>query len=106
MHWAAAATPIPLINIGTAFSAAANAAVGMTLSPPFSPYTNDLFFLHGAFIFEDVGELCRCQRSECSVACVGLLLKVSLWAACRCDRLPGRHQRHHEQDLCANRLWH
>ena len=32
-----AATPMPLINIGSAFSDAANAAVGMTLSPAFSP---------------------------------------------------------------------
>ena len=45
----------PLVDIGPAFAAAANAALGMNLSPPFSPYTNDLFFLHGAFIFEDVG---------------------------------------------------
>ncbi|KAL3162575.1 hypothetical protein ABBQ38_008626 [Trebouxia sp. C0009 RCD-2024] len=45
----------PLVDIGPAFAAAANAALGMDLSPPFSPYTNDLFFLHGAFIFEDVG---------------------------------------------------
>ena len=45
----------PLVNIGDAFAAAADASVGMTLSPPFTPYANDLFFLHGAFIFEDVG---------------------------------------------------
>lgn len=45
----------PVVDIGPAFAAAADAATGMTLSPPFSPYFNDLFFLHGAFIFEDVG---------------------------------------------------
>ncbi|KAL3144360.1 hypothetical protein ABBQ32_004115 [Trebouxia sp. C0010 RCD-2024] len=45
----------PLVNIGSAFSDAANAVLNTTLSPPFSPYVNDLFFLHGAFIFEDVG---------------------------------------------------
>ena len=45
----------PLVNIGSAFSDAANAVLGTTLSPPFSPYVNDLYFLHGAFIFEDVG---------------------------------------------------
>lgn len=54
-----AAVPIPLLNIGTgpngAFSAAANAALNTTLSPPFSPYSDDITFLHGAFIFEDVG---------------------------------------------------
>ena len=47
------------LNIGVgpkgSFSIAADAAFGATLSPPFSPYTNNLFFLHGAFIFEDVG---------------------------------------------------
>ena len=31
------ATPIPLINIGSVFASAANAAVGMDLQPPFSP---------------------------------------------------------------------
>lgn len=50
-----AAVPMPAINIGTAFSDAANAAFNTTLTPPFSPYNNSLFFLHGAYIFEDVG---------------------------------------------------
>lgn len=50
-----ASVQCPLVNIGSAFAAAANAALNTTLSPPFTPYTNDLFFLHGAFIFEDVG---------------------------------------------------
>ena len=45
----------PLVNIGDAFSAAADAALNTTLSPPFSPYVNDLYFLTGAFIFEDLG---------------------------------------------------
>ena len=45
----------PLVNIGSAFSDAANAVLNTTLSPPFSPYVNDLYFLHGAFIFEDAG---------------------------------------------------
>ena len=45
----------PLVNIGSAFSDAANAVLNTTLSPAFSPYVNDLFFLHGAFIFEDAG---------------------------------------------------
>lgn len=50
-----AAVKCPLVDIGPAFAAAANAAANATLSPPFTPYANDLFFLHGAFIFEDVG---------------------------------------------------
>ena len=45
----------PLVNIGDAFSAAADAALNTTLSPAFSPYVNDLYFLTGAFIFEDLG---------------------------------------------------
>ena len=47
------------LNIGTgpngSFSIAADAAFNMTLDPPFTPYANNLFFIHGAFIFEDVG---------------------------------------------------
>ena len=47
------------LNLGTgstgAFSVAADDALNQTLSPPFTPYENNLFFLHGAFIFEDVG---------------------------------------------------
>jgi hypothetical protein len=46
----------PAIDIGAAFRAAAKAAAGgATLKPTFDPYTNDLFFYHAAFIFEDVG---------------------------------------------------
>ena len=45
----------PLVNIGSAFSQAADAVLNTTLNPQFSPYTNDLFFLHGAFILEDLG---------------------------------------------------
>lgn len=41
---------------GDAFAAAADAAFEQTLSPAFSPYLNELFFYHGSFIFEDVGE--------------------------------------------------
>lgn len=54
----AAAVPQPKLNIGSAFGAAADAALKTTLKPSFSPYRksgNDLLFLHGAFIFEDVG---------------------------------------------------
>jgi hypothetical protein len=50
-----AAVACPLMNIGTAFATAANAAVNATLSPAFSPYGSDTLFYHGAFIFEDVG---------------------------------------------------
>ncbi|KAK9807741.1 hypothetical protein WJX72_007829 [[Myrmecia] bisecta] len=50
-----AAVPCPLVDIGPAFGAAANAAFNKTLIPPFDPYANNIFFLHGGFIFEDVG---------------------------------------------------
>lgn len=48
----------PQVNIDSAFEAAAEAAFmapGTPLNPIFDPYANDLFFLHGAFIFEDLG---------------------------------------------------
>ncbi|WP_407539549.1 ferritin-like domain-containing protein [Deinococcus radiomollis] len=44
----------PVIDLGTAFDAAGQAASGGAIKG-FNPYANDLFFLHGAFIFEDVG---------------------------------------------------
>lgn len=50
-----AAVPCPLINLDKAFADAANAALGTTLSPPFSPYASYLKFLHGALLFEDTG---------------------------------------------------
>ena len=54
----AAAVPCPLVDIGPAFAAAANAAAmpaNATFSPAYSPYANDLSFWLGSFIFEDVG---------------------------------------------------
>ncbi|CAL5224426.1 g7109 [Coccomyxa viridis] len=52
-----AALPCPALDIGPAFAAAVVAALGTQKAKdiPFSPYDNDLFFLHGAFLFEDVG---------------------------------------------------
>ncbi|MGY2896640.1 ferritin-like domain-containing protein [Deinococcus sp. UYEF24] len=44
----------PVLDIGPAFDAAGRAASGGAIKG-FNPYANDLFFLHGAFIFEDVG---------------------------------------------------
>ena len=45
----------PVLDIGPAFGAAAKAATGADAASAFNPYGNALFFLHGAFIFEDVG---------------------------------------------------
>ena len=58
-----AAVDRPTLDIGPAFAAAATATArnaglikgDADLTPAFNPYANDLFFLHGAFIFEDVG---------------------------------------------------
>ncbi|GGO17910.1 ferritin-like domain-containing protein [Deinococcus humi] len=44
----------PVIDLDAAFKAAGSAASGGAITG-FNPYANDLFFLHGAFIFEDVG---------------------------------------------------
>eukprot|EP00892_Ulva_mutabilis_P002614 jgi/Ulvmu1/12353/UM089_0037.1 len=48
------APPCPAMDIGPAFNAAADAAAGMELSPPFDPYRDDTLFLHGAFLLQDV----------------------------------------------------
>ena len=44
------ALPCPQLDIGPAFAAAVVAALGTQKAKdiPFSPYDNDLFFLHGA----------------------------------------------------------
>ncbi|MCA9838236.1 MAG: ferritin-like domain-containing protein [Trueperaceae bacterium] len=47
--------PRPKLDFANAFAGAANTAFGATLDPVFNPFANELFFLHGAFIFEDVG---------------------------------------------------
>ncbi|WP_424951969.1 ferritin-like domain-containing protein [Deinococcus sp.] len=44
----------PVLDLGMAFDAAGQAASGGAIKG-FNPYANELFFLHGAFIFEDVG---------------------------------------------------
>jgi hypothetical protein len=47
----------PVLDLDGAFAAAANTAFPdlAPLDPVFNPFANELFFLHGAFIFEDVG---------------------------------------------------
>ena len=39
----------------TAFAAVADVVMGRTLNPPFDPFKDDLSFLIGSYIFEDVG---------------------------------------------------
>ena len=52
---------LPVVNLSSSFVAAATAADsfadgGLGIDPAgFNPFANDTFFLHGAFIFEDVG---------------------------------------------------
>ena len=52
---------LPVVNLSSSFVAAATAANGLAegglgFDPAaFNPFANDTFFLHGAFIFEDVG---------------------------------------------------
>ena len=64
-----AAVPIPQIDIGSAFSSAADAAAGASLTPAFSPYANDLDFFLGAFIFE-----VRVQLVVANIASVSSML--------------------------------
>ena len=50
-----AAVARPQIDIGTAFAQAFSMANGGTsISPAFSPYTDDQSFLEGAFLFTDL----------------------------------------------------
>lgn len=44
----------PRLDLGPAFDAAGRAASNGAITG-FNPYANELFFLHGAFVFEDVG---------------------------------------------------
>jgi len=49
-----AAVNRPVIDLDQAFWAAGSAASGGAITN-FNPFANELFFIHGAFIFEDVG---------------------------------------------------
>ena len=71
-----AAPPCPAMDIGPAFVAAADAAVGMTLDPPFDPYADDTLFLHGAFLLQDIFATAYVGGSESgeSAACCGTAL--------------------------------
>jgi hypothetical protein len=44
----------PVLDLGPAFAAAGRAASNGAITG-FNPFANELFFLHGAFVFEDVG---------------------------------------------------
>ena len=52
---------LPVLNLSSSFTTAATAAASLTNNglgfdpADFNPFANDTFFLHGAFIFEDVG---------------------------------------------------
>ena len=52
---------LPVVNLSSSFVTAATAAASFTANglgfdpAAFNPFANDTFFLHGAFIFEDVG---------------------------------------------------
>ena len=49
-------TPVlqPQLDLGPAF-AAAGVAIGLPTNVIFNPFANEVLFLHGAFVFEDVG---------------------------------------------------
>ncbi|KIQ54066.1 ferritin-like domain-containing protein [Meiothermus taiwanensis] len=49
-----AAVDRPVIDLDQAFRAAGNAASNGAITN-FNPFANELFFIHGAFVFEDVG---------------------------------------------------
>lgn len=63
------AVACPLVNIGSAFSQAANAAVmSTTFNPAYSPYINDVDFWLASYLLEDVGVSAYKGESPAAIA--------------------------------------
>ena len=84
------AVACPLVNIGSAFSQAANAAVmSTTFNPAYSPYVNDIDFWLASYLLEDVGVSAYKGKPPSWQTINGTLalLLVGLWMSSLCLKL-------------------